>query len=135
MSNTPKHIEGKEEHIMPICDACGKRFDSEEAENDFEIRFSNLRYSNLRRCLCGDCAQEVIDSLDDGEYYETCERCGKTFDLITEKGEFSSHFSVASGTDLTDHWDDYGIWCADCVIQKLEEDYEDNNDDEDEDDD
>ncbi len=106
---------------MAICDMCGKPFDREEAEFLFSGEYRTLDYSHFHRCLCGECAISVIEELIDGEYYETCEKCGKTFDLIQEKENFDNHFSWENGTDLTDYWDDVGILCADCVVDMIEE--------------
>ena len=115
---------------MAICDMCGKHFDREDADTTFSIEHPLLNYNNFRRCLCAECAMSVMEELIDGEYFETCEKCGKTFDLILEKGNFDSHFSWANGTDLLDYWQD-GIICADCALDKIDEesDYEEEDDD------
>lgn len=108
---------------MPICEMCGKSFDLEEAEESFESDNWLLSYSNIKRCLCGECATNTIEDQADGVYYETCERCGKTFDLITAEGFFSSHFPWYNGTDLRDYWDKKQlILCAECAINDAEND-------------
>ena len=119
---------------MPICDMCGKEFDREEVEDSFD--YDMLSYSNFRRCLCLECANSVIEESIDGEYYETCEKCGKTFDLIQEMSKFDDNFSSANGTDLLDYWQD-GIICADCALDKIDEesDYEEEDDDDESDED
>ena len=105
---------------MAVCEWCGVEFDSCEAADTFEME-TMLSYNNLRKCLCGDCAIEAIEDLVDGVYYETCEKCGKTFDLITESAEFDSHFSEANGVGLRDLWD-YHILCCDCALDLLPDD-------------
>ena len=105
---------------MARCEWCGEKFDPTEAEEQFEDETYMLTYSNLRVTLCGKCAVEAINDKADGVYFETCEKCGKTFDLIEEQSEYDSRFSDCNGTDLSDHWDN-GILCADCAIEALQE--------------
>ena len=51
---------------MAKCKICGKRFDKEEAEERFCIEFPIYDYNNFNTTLCGDCAIEVIEDLEDG---------------------------------------------------------------------
>ena len=103
---------------MAVCEWCGKEFDVDFDGDTFEME-TNLCYQNLRKCLCGDCAIQAIDDEVDGIYYETCERCGKTFDLIEDMGRFDSNFPWYNGTRLRDHWRSE-ILCADCAIDDVE---------------
>lgn len=103
---------------MPICEWCGKRFDKDFDSDTFEIE-TILCYQNLRKCLCAECAIQAIHDEVDGVYYETCERCGKTFDLIEDMGKFDSKFPWYNGTRLRDHWNTE-ILCADCAIDDVE---------------
>ena len=103
---------------MAKCKICGKRFDKEEAEERFCIEFPIYDYNNFNTTLCGDCAIEVIEDLEDGYYYETCECCGKKFDLITEASAFET---THDGTTLIDWWDEFGIVCYDCADDKVDE--------------
>lgn len=50
----------------------------------------------------------------DGVYYETCEKCGKTFDVIVDKGDL-----WRDDISLYDCWND-DILCADCARDYVE---------------
>ena len=106
---------------MPTCEFCNQRFDTQIAEDDFNIEMFGLSYNQLRKCLCGSCAIMAIRNETSGIYYETCEVCGKDFDLITERTKFALNFPWYNGTRLDDHWGD-ALRCADCALKKIEED-------------
>lgn len=99
---------------MGNCDKCGAEFDEYSAENDFDIEYgcSGFSYSSFRRCLCYDCASEVIEDEEDGEYFEECEECGKRFDYFRELSMFRNH---VDGIDLTDTWSNK-LMCAECAL-------------------
>ena len=103
---------------MFTCEWCGESFDRNEAEDYFEIETA-LPYSNIKKCLCGKCAVEAITEEIDGVYFETCEKCGKTFDLIVDIGTFRNHFPWYNGTGLRDHWEPQ-ILCAECAIDEID---------------
>lgn len=111
---------------MRKCESCGKRFDPEDAEDYFIEETFLLSYDNLKKCLCGECAVKALEDKEDGIYYETCECCGKVFDLVFDEEEFASHFSWCNGTSLRDYWDDK-IRCADCALMAAESDDSDEN--------
>lgn len=104
---------------MAKCKWCGKRFDPDDAEDIFVRSVSGLAYSNFKVALCGDCAVQAIEDKADGIYFETCEECGKTFDLFEEESEFNDHFPWYNGTELRDHWDPK-ILCAECAINTID---------------
>lgn len=104
---------------MPICEYCHNRFNRHEAEEYFLIEKPLLSYQNVRKNLCGECAVNAIDNLEEDVCFETCEKCGKEFDLITEEAEFENHFPWYNGTSLRDHWDSK-IQCTDCALEELE---------------
>ena len=128
---------------MRTCKWCGKKFDVEEAEMDFNAEFSHLSYDNFKKCLCGDCAIRAIEDEEYGVYFEQCEECGRTFDYIKDDDTFKSNFDEDSGKSLTDYWGDK-ILCCDCALKIVEDDddyddfddenYEDDEDDEDDED-
>ena len=104
---------------MAVCEWCGAEFDRDDAETMFSIETS-LNYDNFRICLCGDCAVEAIEDQVDGVYFETCESCGKVFDLFEDSLAFSNQFPDYNGTDLRDHWDEEGkILCCDCALDAV----------------
>lgn len=103
---------------MAVCEWCGKEIDKDFDRATFEME-TNLNYDYLHKCLCGECAVQAIEDEVDGVYYEVCERCGKTFDLIEAIGQFDEYFSYNGGTSLRDHWDSE-ILCADCAIADVE---------------
>ena len=106
---------------MPTCEWCGEEFDYDDARMTFENNTWRLSYENIRKCLCGDCALRVINEEISGEYYEYCEKCGGSFDFITERQRFAMNFPVCNGTELRDHWDGR-VLCSDCAIEEFLED-------------
>ena len=117
---------------MPKCEWCGKIFDLNDAEDDFDMEMGILSYRHIQKCLCGACAIAAIEEEVDGVYFETCERCGKTFDLILDKSAYSNHFSWDNGTNLYAQWDEQ-ILCADCAIEAYEAEVDEEYDEDDND--
>ncbi|MCM1538748.1 MAG: hypothetical protein NC254_10160 [bacterium] len=68
------------------CDYCGKKFDIEDARDDFEIE-TLKNYDYLTKCLCAECAIEAINNMESGIYYEVCENCGSRFDPFVDEIE------------------------------------------------
>lgn len=102
---------------MAVCEWCKNEFDLDFDRDTFEIE-TFLSYPNLRKCLCSECAIQAIEDEVDGVYYETCERCNRTFDLIEEMAQFDRNFPWYNGTRLRDHWTSE-ILCADCAIDDI----------------
>lgn len=100
---------------MSKCEWCGNDFDPREAEEQFCSEYENLSYSQIRKCLCGDCAIQVIEDEVDGVYFENCEKCGCTFDLIEDQDRFTD---MTDGGDLQDYWSN-GIICCDCALDRV----------------
>lgn len=80
-----------------------------------------MNYDNLAIRLCLDCAINAIDDEVDGVYFETCEECGKRFDLIEEQSKFR-YYPDDYGR-LRDYWDDK-ILCAECAAEEADSRYE-----------
>ena len=103
-----------------VCEMCGKQYDplSEVEEDDFD-RFL-LSYDNVSDRLCGKCADEVIENMIEGYYFETCEVCGKKFDYVIAKAEYETAYP-----DLffEDSWEGR-IRCLDCAIEFYEKESE-----------
>ena len=101
---------------MSLCEWCNKEFDEFEAEEHFETE-TGLAYNNLNKCLCGECATKLLlDVQLDGIYFETCEECFATFDLIEEESRFDR---MDGGIHLRDVWDNKGkILCATCAKEE-----------------
>ncbi|MFA7367784.1 MAG: hypothetical protein WC008_05685 [Bacilli bacterium] len=119
-----------------ICDQCGKEFFEEDAEDEFLLEYPLHNYSNLVRCLCGDCAIQAILVEDTGVYMETCEGCNKSFDPIEDDSTYRLHSKLDIGLD-----DFSRILCADCALEveldeyPLESDFDEIEEDEEEDED
>ena len=111
---------------MIKCEWCDKLFDPIEADEYFTKETYLLSYDNIQKCLCGECAVKVIEDKVDGIYFETCEKCGRTFDLIEDECTFNSNFSWFNGTSLRDYWDKQ-ILCADCALAAFESEQIDND--------
>ena len=117
---------------MAICEKCGKQFDREEAEWQFENGVDSsfsVSYDQLGQCLCGDCA---IEEFENGNYYEICECCGKKFNPDSDLFSFEKQVShKVLDADMYE----FGVNCADCAAEKLLESLEDDDFEDDEDDD
>ena len=118
---------------MEICEICGCEFDRETAEYEFHEGINpsfQVDYAQFGRCLCGECA---ISEYENGNYFETCESCGKRFFPEDEAEDFESQVSHRiTDADMYEH----GIYCADCaaaaLLAELDEECDDDQNDEDE---
>lgn len=101
---------------MSVCEKCGKTFDKDEAEYEFENGVNSsfsVSYYQLGRCLCGECA---IEEFENGNYYEICECCGKQFNPESEQFDFERQVShKVIDADMYE----FGMHCADCASTKL----------------
>lgn len=100
---------------MAECSRCGRHFNREEAEERFRLEHFDLNYENFQFTFCADCACEIINCEEDGYYFETCDRCGKQFDLFSDESDFMMRNWEYSG-GLRDAWQDFHyLLCADCA--------------------
>ena len=102
------------------CEICKKKFIEEVSRDDFESEYPSKSYDNFEKKLCGECAIDVIDSLESGIYFEYCEECGIKYDPIDTDAKFESKYTNDYGTyacisDLTDK-----LLCLDCAIDEYE---------------
>lgn len=110
----------RKRHSQCTCEWCGKQYDplSEVEEDNFDLFL--LSYDNVSDRLCGKCANEAIENMVDGYYFETCEVCGKKFDYVIAKSKYES-----SHPDLffEDSWEGK-IRCLDCANELYERESE-----------
>lgn len=102
---------------MPVCTWCGKKYDPSEEEEYVYDTWNMLHYDyrTMRINLCGSCANEAVEQQADGVFVNTCERCGREFDPMTENMEFANY---VDGISLTDTWDSQ-VLCAACARDNL----------------
>ena len=104
---------------MAKCEWCGSRFSKAVAEEIFEEEafFWYFSYKKIRPCLCGNCAiKAVFEDQDEGVYFDTCEECGKEFDLGEEEYLFRTYTEKFGGASLRDYWDEK-VLCAGCALE------------------
>lgn len=103
---------------MNICEICGCEYDEELAEFDFRNGINihhplPVSYHQFGRCLCGECA---VNEYEDGNYFETCESCGKKYFPEDEEDNFQQQVSRrVTGANMYEN----GIYCADCAAAAL----------------
>ncbi len=108
---------------MARCERCNITFNKRKAENYFDDEmWGFLHYANIKPCLCGECAVEAIRDGDEDVYFETCEKCGRHFDLVKEN-EIFERFSKYDGIDLRGCWNDQ-ILCAEHALEKVDDEAE-----------
>ena len=105
------------------CDNCGKRFDVDEAERDFECEYGTSlnRFGHFNERLCFECAKSAWE---DREYYDECENCGTRFHVGDADSQFENEcgdYGLVDGSrsDISDL-----ILCADCALNVARERYE-----------
>jgi len=101
---------------MAVCEFCQNRFDEGEARVEFERRAWRLRYAKLRKCLCGNCAVRAIERQTEGVYFETCAKCGRSFDFAVDDQAFERSFRLDHHKTLRDCWTG-GPLCCDCATE------------------
>lgn len=110
---------------MKQCQKCGNVFDEFEDEEYFRTCIPSVDYHGLRRTLCAGCAINAINGGDRGIHFEVCDKCGREFDVPTEKELYFDKHGYKSGDELSNHWTLYNHYCSKCVIDDLERDSED----------
>lgn len=94
---------------MRKCAYCGDPYDYETELDDFYADSYLLSLEKFRKNLCASCALKAIeDDREEGLYFETCENCGREFDLIVEEDLYDEGLRAI--------WDRYNkIVCARCA--------------------
>ena len=108
---------------MPTCDNCGKKFKLSEAEDDFETAYGmSLKYGNhFNQCLCFECADRAMEEHD---YYEECEKCGKRFHVCDDDEQFEEECGEYGLIDASRSYMSNLILCAECALDKARIQYE-----------
>lgn len=98
---------------MEICERCGKHFDLDFDELEFDANSDTfpLIYSNVHPCLCADCALEALENKEEDVFFLSCDRCGKVFDYILDSGKF---LSLSGAMTLDGAWHGETL-CCDCA--------------------
>lgn len=106
---------------MKTCVRCGKEYDEDLVEYDFVNADSPITelgitpgYDRLGADLCLECALQAIDN---NEYTEICECCGKIFNPLEEASKFDD--LVSWKVIDADFFDGSNIYCAECAANKL----------------
>lgn len=94
---------------MKTCERCGKMYDYFEELDDLYADGFLISLENIRGNLCAACALKAIDDdREEGIYFETCESCGRVFDLIIEEDLYDEGLRAI--------WDRHDkIVCARCA--------------------
>lgn len=108
---------------MAICEICGKEYDEDEAQEEFERECDrDLKNGNhFNECLCFECAR---DAIEENNFYDFCEECGARFHVGEADLEFEDkcgeyHLIDSARMDISTK-----ILCADCALDVAREDYE-----------
>lgn len=101
--------------MTKVCDFCGNEFDEDEARDEFEAETLG-NYDYLTKCLCAECAIDVINSCDGDSYYEICENCGSKFDPFDAEFELQ-RITGDDGAEI-DMFEKY--LCLDCSLIEYE---------------
>lgn len=95
---------------MAICSRCNCEYD----EDDLNL-FGGADIDRIPEEMCLSCLESAYDSCEEGLFYDTCEECGKDFDVMVEKSLYESM--------TNDDGVGYGGWgrilCAECSIDEL----------------
>ncbi len=108
---------------MAECSCCGKEYDVDEAEEEFESEYGmSLNSGNhFDGSFCFECAK---DAFEDNEYYDFCESCGTRFHVGDANLQFANEcgeYGLVDGSrsEISDL-----ILCADCALDAARENYE-----------
>lgn len=98
--------------MTKICDYCGKEFDEQDARDDF-VMATLKNYDYLTKVLCAECAIEAINDMDDGIYFEVCDKCGSQFNPFADELELQRQ-TGDDGAEI----DMFGNLCLDCALDE-----------------
>lgn len=104
---------------MAICSRCGKSFDPENEAEEF-LEETGLDYNNLTETLCFDCANEAVNDMEDGIYFEICEECGTKYDPFKAAVDFEIRRPDWC-CDGINEWSDGKLLCCDCAMAKWQD--------------
>lgn len=96
---------------MAKCIRCGCEYDKED------VVLLHADVSRVPVDMCQDCLDETYDMGETGLFYDTCERCGKSYDVFEEKDTYDNQW-IGAGKRAFDDFDE--VLCSDCAIQEME---------------
>ena len=94
---------------MSICSRCGCEYEKEDVV---------LLHADVNRVpidMCEECLEKAYEMQEDGLFYDTCEECGKDFDVMEEKAKYLSQIPWCDGLGF-EYFDK--ILCADCALNE-----------------
>lgn len=106
---------------MKKCSRCGSEYD----KNDVNFLFADV--NRVPVDMCEECLERAYDDGEEGLFFDTCEECGKDFDVISEKSIYDSNVPWEDGVGF-EGWG--RVLCAACALeerQKLIDDPEEFN--------
>lgn len=97
---------------MAKCSRCGCDYDKDD------VFLTHADVSRIPVDMCQDCLDDAYSSGETGLFYDTCERCSKSFDVFEEKSEYDSWLSDGAYKRSFDDFEE--ILCSDCAIAEME---------------
>lgn len=99
------------------CVRCGEEYEKDEVC----ITFADINRVPMN--MCEECLDKAYEDGEPNLFYDTCEDCGKDFDVIEEDMKYSENVPWEDGLDRND----YGrILCAACALEAREHIEDDN---------
>lgn len=104
---------------MKKCSRCGKKFDPEEVSM-YLFDGDTTLYDRLRSPLCDECANEAWNDQEEGIFFDTCDKCGKEFDVFEDEFRYNRE-RTDTGLGFRDLVD---ILCCDCALDAADHFYD-----------
>lgn len=104
---------------MAICTRCGEEYKKDE------VSLLHADVSRVPVDICEQCLEDAYYSGEEGLFYDTCEECGKDFDVMDEKTRYMEFIRGDEGVTFEDF---DKILCADCAIEELAKMFRDDED-------
>ena len=106
---------------MEQCGKCGQDYDPFDIDNEYRFEDAvdrpGISYNDYSFTLCVNCAIEAALNKEHGYVTRTCPKCYNDYDFF-EESEKLPDVLQADDADLAD----YDGLCANCILEKFEED-------------
>ena len=98
---------------MAKCSRCGCKFDKEDLD-----LFGGCDLNMIPEEMCLKCLEKAYEEGESGLFFDTCEECGKVFEVFEEESFYNS---IIEGDDGVGFGNYERILCGECTLVEREE--------------